>query len=68
VLGSIIAAEVFYRRLREGEHRVAPVLPRTEAVLVDMWPQLAAIRSMPDLVRFVAGQPDFAHCRGIPFI
>jgi hypothetical protein len=68
VLGSIIAAEVFYRRLHEGQKRVAAVLPRSEEVLGAMWPHLTAIKTMPDLVRFVAAQPDFAHCHGIPLI
>jgi len=68
VLGSIIVAEVIYRRLAEGEKRILADLPSAEAALGSLWDEVAALATMPALVRFVAGKADFASCGGIPFI
>ena len=68
VLGSIVVAEVIYRRLAEGERRILADLPAAEAALGSLWDEVAALASMPALVRFVAGRVDFARCGGIAFI
>ena len=68
VLGSVIVAEVLYRKLAEGEKRISADLGSAEAALGSLWDEVAGLATMPALVQFVARHADFASCGGIPFI
>ena len=67
-LGSIIVAEVLYRRLAEEEARVTADCRAAASDLAPVWDEVTAIGTMPELIRFVARHMDFARCGGIPFI
>ena len=69
VLGSIIVGEVIGRCLAEQRERLEPLAAAAQAALPEtLWQAIDAIRTMPDLVRFVAAQTGLADCRDAPFI
>jgi Animal haem peroxidase len=68
-LGSVLIGEVLFRRLAEGEAKLAHLLPAAQQVLgAQDWSRIDAVKSMPALVRLAEDWGGLADCPQMPFI
>ena len=67
-LGSIIVGETIFRRLTAAEQQLAGLLPAAKQALGDDWNSIAAVTSMPKLVRLAEDWGNLKNCPQMPFI